>query len=99
MEAKKRFMLFTMVICALSMVMTITPARAGSNSTTLPNGAELAVSVDDPVTCTEFMVPVTEDTIDVDVTGTASVGLGFPATNPPYAAQVPTARIKAAFLL
>ena len=30
---------------------------AGSNSTTLPNGAELTVTINSPVTGTEFEVP------------------------------------------
>jgi hypothetical protein len=51
---------------------------AGSSITNLPNGASLEVSIDDPVTCTEFIVPHDEATIDVDVTGTASVGMGDP---------------------
>ena len=51
---------------------------AGSSSTTLPNGAELQVSIDDPVTGTEFKVPADQSSIDVSVTGTASVGLGEP---------------------
>jgi hypothetical protein len=51
---------------------------AGSNSTTLPNGAELAVSIDSPVTSTEFEVPPGQPSISVPVSGTASVGLGEP---------------------
>lgn len=51
---------------------------AGSSSTTLPNGAELTVSIDDPVTSTEFIVLHDEDSIDVEVSGTASIGLGEP---------------------
>lgn len=51
-------------------------ALAGTTSTLLPNGAELQVSIDDPVTSTEFLVPADQMTIDVDVTGTASIGLG-----------------------
>lgn len=51
---------------------------AGSNSTTLPNGAELQVSIDDPVTSTEFKVPANQTTINVPVMGTASIGLGEP---------------------
>ena len=51
-------------------------AMAGSNTTTLPNGASLSVSVDDPVTSTEFEVPPGQPHIDVPVLGTASVGLG-----------------------
>ena len=51
-------------------------ALAGSSSTQLPNGAELTVSIDDPLTSTEFKVPNDQPTISVDVTGTASVGTG-----------------------
>ena len=51
---------------------------AGSNSTTLPNGAELTVSITSPVTSTEFEVPPGQPSIDVPVSGTASVGLGDP---------------------
>ncbi len=51
---------------------------AGSNSTNLPNGADLTVSIDAPVTSTEFKVPVGQSTIDVNVTGSASIGLGEP---------------------
>ena len=51
---------------------------AGSSSTTLPNGAELTVSITSPVTSTEFEVPPGQPSIDVTVSGTASVGLGDP---------------------
>jgi hypothetical protein len=51
---------------------------AGSNSTTLPNGADLTVSITSPVTSTEFEVPPGQPSIDVPVSGTASVGLGDP---------------------
>jgi len=51
---------------------------AGSNSTTLPNGADLTVAITSPVTSTEFEVPPGQPTIDVTVTGTASIGLGEP---------------------
>jgi hypothetical protein len=53
-------------------------AMAGSNSTTLPNGAALTVSIDDPVTSTELEVPPGQPTINVPVSGTASIGLGEP---------------------
>ena len=49
---------------------------AGSNSTTLPNGASLTVSITDPVTSTEFQVPHDQSTIDVTVSGSASIGVG-----------------------
>ena len=61
---------------------------AGSNSTTLPNGAELAVSIGDPVTGTEFEVPPGQPTIDVAVSGTASVGLGDPDATFTYVMDV-----------
>src|SRR5688572_2756209 len=49
---------------------------AGSNSTTLSNGAEVTVTIDSPVTSTEFEVPPGVPTINIPVTGSASVGLG-----------------------
>ena len=61
---------------ALPLALVSMLAMAGSNSTTLPNGAALTVSIDDPVTSTEFEVPPGQPNIDVAVTGTASVGLG-----------------------
>lgn len=51
---------------------------ANAATTLLSNGAELAVSIEQPVTSTEFQVPAGEPDIDVDVDGTASVGLGDP---------------------
>ena len=63
---------------SLPLVLISIGVLAGSNSISLPNGAELQVSVDDPITCTEFQVPHDQATIDVPVTGTASVGLGEP---------------------
>ena len=47
-------------------------------TTTLPNGAQLEVSIDNPVTSTEFLIPTGDSTRAVDVSGTASVGLGDP---------------------
>lgn len=66
------------VALALPLTALAVLALAGSNSTNLPNGAELSVSITDPVTSTEFNVPPDQDTIDVDVTGSGSVGLGPP---------------------
>jgi hypothetical protein len=65
-----------------------TSVLAGSNSTTLPNGAELSVSIDDPVTSTEFLVPPDQDAIDVGVSGTASIGLGEPDATLVYVMDV-----------
>lgn len=53
-------------------------ALAGSTSTTLPNGAELTVSIDNPLTSTEYVIPAGASTRSVQVSGTASVGLGDP---------------------
>jgi hypothetical protein len=64
---------FAVPLALLSML-----AMAGSNSTTLSNGASLSVSVDSPVTSTEFEVPPGQPNIDVAVNGTASVGIGNP---------------------
>jgi hypothetical protein len=51
---------------------------AGDTSVTLPNGANLAVGIDDPLTCTELVVPSGEASIDVAVSGSASIGIGDP---------------------
>jgi hypothetical protein len=47
-------------------------------STTLSNGATLDVQILSPPDSTEFNVPVNQATINVNVNGTASVGLGAP---------------------
>ena len=64
------------IVFALPLALVSMLALAGSNSTTLSNGASLAVSVTDPVTSTEFEVPPGQPNIDVAVHGTASVGVG-----------------------
>lgn len=51
---------------------------AGSNSASLPNGANLSVSIDTPQSSTELLVPNGSSTIDVNVNGTASIGVGEP---------------------
>jgi len=61
---------------------------AGMNTTSLPNGAELSVSVTDPVTSTEFQVPHNQPNIDVDVEGEASVGEGDPNVTLVYVIDV-----------
>ena len=67
------------VQAAVAMIALISAlVTAGSNSTTLSNGAELTVTIDSPVTSTEFEVPPGVPNIDVPVTGSASVGLGEP---------------------
>jgi hypothetical protein len=65
-------------LTVLPLVLLSVLSWAGSSSTTLPNGAALEVSITQPVTSTEFIVPHDATTIDVDFTGGASVGLGAP---------------------
>jgi len=66
------------IVVAVPLVLVSMLAMAGSSSTTLPNGASLSVSIDDPVTSTEFEVPPGQPSINVPVHGTASIGLGEP---------------------
>ena len=75
---RKRKILVAVSALMLMTATLATPVLAGSNDTTLPNGAALTVSIDDPVTSTEFLLLPGEATMDVAVTGTASVGLGEP---------------------
>jgi hypothetical protein len=78
MNGKRRVGVRKAVAWALPLLLLAALAVAGSNSTNLPNGAELSVSITDPVTSTEFKIDPGDATIDVEVTGTAAVGLGEP---------------------
>jgi hypothetical protein len=75
-KQERRARLGPSMVIAFPLALVAALATAGSSSTTLPNGAELSVSIDDPVTSTEFEVPPGQPTIDVDVSGTASIGEG-----------------------
>lgn len=61
---------------------TLVPAAAyaGSTDGTLPNGASISVSVDAPLTGDSFLVPEGATTVDVPLSGQASIGLGTPQT-------------------
>ncbi len=63
-------------LCAVVLLTLAVPAGAGSNSALLPGGTDISVTIDDPVTSTEFSIPIGETTLDVPVIGTASVGEG-----------------------
>jgi hypothetical protein len=63
-------------ILAFVAMLAALPAWAGSNSTTLPNGASLEVSIDSPADGTQFLADGAP--VSVPVTGTASIGLGTP---------------------
>ncbi|NLS76861.1 MAG: VWA domain-containing protein [Chloroflexi bacterium] len=84
MKANCRFLLALLTVAAL----TLGTAVAGSNSTSLPNGAQLSVSIDDPLTGTEFLIPADDLDLDVDVSGGASVGLGDPDATLVYVMDV-----------
>lgn len=63
------------IIVAATLV-AATPAFAGSGSVTLPNGAQLTVSIDSPAPDTQFLADGAP--VPVPVTGTASIGVGAP---------------------
>ena len=64
------------VLLALVSLLVVLPALAGSSSATLPNGAQLSVSIDSPADGTQILADGAP--VPVPVTGTASVGLGEP---------------------
>ena len=68
----RRWRLCAVIVGALAL--TAMPAFAGSNSTTLPNGAQLTVSIDSPADGTEFLADGAP--VSVPVSGTASIGVG-----------------------
>ena len=65
-----------------------TPALAGSTTTALPNGADLTVTVDSPVTGDTVVVPAGDATVDVPLSGTASVATGAPSVSWVYVIDV-----------
>lgn len=68
--------------------MLASSAFAGTTDGSLPNGAELSVSVDSPVTGDTFLIPAGDSAMDVPLTGTASVGEGGPAVSWIYVVDV-----------
>lgn len=64
------------------------PALAGSTTSPLPNGAGLTVTVDAPVTGDTFVVPAGATTVDVPLSGTASVAQGAPSVSWVYVVDV-----------
>ena len=61
------------VLLAVVLALGLGTALAGSNSSTLPGGAEITVTVANPVTSTDFLIPTGAATRDVDVNGTAAI--------------------------
>jgi hypothetical protein len=64
------------------------PALAASSTTTLSNGADLTVTVDSPTSGDTYLVPAGSTTVDVPLTGTASVGAGAPSVSWVYVFDV-----------
>ena len=73
---------------ATAALVAATPALAGSDTTPLPNGADLTVTVDSPVTGDTFVVPAGDTTVDVPLSGTASVATGAPSVSWVYVIDV-----------
>ena len=63
---------------ALGTALLAAPAHAGSTTGDLPNGADLTVSVERPITGDTFVVPAGATTVDVPLSGTASIATGTP---------------------
>src|SRR4029079_9010964 len=61
-------------VLALIVLLVAIPAVARSSSTTLPNGAQLTVSITSPADGTQFLADGAP--VPVPLTGTASVGVG-----------------------
>jgi hypothetical protein len=61
---------------AFIVLLAALPALAGSNSTTLPNGAQLSVSITSPADGTQYLADGAP--VPVTVTGAASIGVGNP---------------------
>jgi len=64
------------VLAGLVVLLTALPAWAVSDSTTLPNGAELTVSIDSPADGTEVLADGAPAVVPVN--GTATIGVGDP---------------------
>jgi len=63
-------------------------AAAGSDSTTLQNGAELTATIDSPVTGDTFLIPPPATDVDVPIAGSASIGEGEPNVHWTYVIDV-----------
>ena len=69
-------------------VVATVPALAGTNSTTLANGADLSVTVSTPETGDTYLVPAGSSDVDVPVAGSASIGEGEPNVHWTYVIDV-----------
>lgn len=86
MRQRRRFAFVSTL--AIATAVTAGPALAGSNATSLPDGTELTVTIDEPIDGAELLVPPGTPSIDVAVTGTASIGTATPDTTFIYVMDV-----------
>ncbi|KGN33968.1 hypothetical protein N802_08415 [Knoellia sinensis KCTC 19936] len=74
---------------ALAVAALVAPAAmAGTQSGNLPNGAEITVGVTSPVDGDSFIVPAGDTTVDVPLSGTASIATGAPNTSWIYVVDI-----------
>ena len=74
---------------AIAVAALVTPmAMAGTTAGNLPNGAALSVGVTSPVNGDSFIVPAGDTTVDVPLSGTASIATGAPSTSWIYVVDV-----------
>jgi len=83
------------VLLVLALMLGAAPVFAISNSTTLPNGADLSVSIDSPLSGTEFLADGAP--VPITVSGTASIGLGDPQATIVYIFDASGSTLNGAF--
>ena len=74
----KRILFSSLIVLS---IIALSINMAWAETCNLPGGTALEVTIDNPVTCTEFEIPVGDTTIDINVIGTASVGEGLPVAD------------------
>ncbi len=85
----RRLSIGASILGALGIVSLIaTSAAAGSNTTTLQNGAELTATISTPSTGDTFLIPPPGTDIDVPIEGNASIGEGAPNVHWTYVVDV-----------
>jgi hypothetical protein len=72
----------------LAALVAAAPALAGTATTALANGADLSVTVASPLGGDTFVVPAGSSTVDVPLSGSASVAKGAPSVSWVYVVDV-----------
>jgi hypothetical protein len=65
-----------------------------TSQATLLNGVDISVSIDEPLSSTEFLIPPPETSIEAEVNGSASIGEGEPDTTLIYVFDVSGSTIR-----